>query len=94
MDNVIKEKYIKREEVKGIYTVFNGDSYLGRIYYLAKNPIISGIHQIKDDNICRILRYQEIRIRLLEDIFMPGKYTDKYKSNSFKKFTDNKKNNL
>ncbi len=88
LEGIKSGKYVKLEEVAGVYKVFDDQRYLGRIYYLSENPRMREIHEIKDDNIRWILRHQEVRIRYLEDIFLPHKYNDKYKSLSVKKMLE------
>lgn len=86
IDNYELGDYNTFEIVAGVYHVFNEDksNYLGTVFDPIRNPEIGRIQEIEDNDVRHILRDMEVRLRVLEDIFLPNKYKIKSKKGNEK----------
>lgn len=74
MMNLLQQgNQLRREEfVRGVYDIYEADRYVGRYYNLDENKNLKYIYKcFQDENQQKFLMMQEIRIRFLEDLFIP-----------------------
>lgn len=76
----------KEEFVRGVYDVYEGDRYVGRYYNFEENKNLKYIYKYFQDEKQQIfLMMQEIRIRFLEDLWLPNMYIIKRQQKKIEK---------